>query len=98
MRKTHDHRLLAQRTAGLAAVAGRRLFDRSRLGVTLTPAGTRLLAGAVRVLNELDAALREVAGDELAVGPVRLGAFATAAAGLVPKALASHYVTEPRPH
>ena len=32
---------------------------------------------------------REAAGDAVAVGPVRLGAFATAAAGLVPKALAS---------
>jgi DNA-binding transcriptional LysR family regulator len=80
---------VSRQVAALEAVAGRRLFDRSRHGVTLTPAGTRLLASAVRVLDELDAALREVAGDEVAAGLVRLGAFATAAAGLVPKALAS---------
>jgi DNA-binding transcriptional LysR family regulator len=80
---------VSRQVAALEAVAGRRVFDRSRHGVTLTPAGTRLLASAVRVLDELDAAMREVAGDEVAAGPVRLGAFATAAAGLVPKALAS---------
>jgi molybdate transport repressor ModE-like protein len=80
---------VSRQVAALETVAGRRLFDRSRHGVTLTPAGTRLLANAVRILDELDAALREVAGDEVAAGLVRLGAFATAAAGLVPKALAS---------
>jgi DNA-binding transcriptional LysR family regulator len=80
---------VSRQVAALEAVAGRRLFDRSRQGVTLTPAGTRLLASAVRVLDELDAAMREVSGGEVAGGPVRLGAFATAAAGLVPKTLAS---------
>jgi DNA-binding transcriptional LysR family regulator len=80
---------VSRQVAALEAVAGRRLFDRSRHGVILTPAGSRLLSRAIRVLDELDAALRETAGEEVAVGPVRLGAFATAAAGLVPKALAS---------
>jgi DNA-binding transcriptional LysR family regulator len=80
---------VSRQVAALEAVAGRRLFDRSRHGVTLTPAGTRLLARAIRVLDELDAARREAAGEQVAIGPVRLGAFATAAAGLVPKALAS---------
>jgi DNA-binding transcriptional LysR family regulator len=65
------------------------LFDRGRHGVTLTAAGTRLLTSAVRVLDELDAARRELAGEQIDGGPVRLGAFPTAAAGLVPKALAS---------
>jgi DNA-binding transcriptional LysR family regulator len=80
---------VSRQVAALEAVAGGRLFERRRHGATLTPAGARLLASAVRVLDELDAALRELAGEELAAGPVRLGAFATAAAGLVPKALAS---------
>jgi DNA-binding transcriptional LysR family regulator len=79
---------VSRQVAGLETVAGRRLFDRSRYGVTLTPAGTRLLASAVRVLDELDGAVRELADEQTAVGPVRLGAFATAAAGLVPRALA----------
>ena len=80
---------VSRQVAALEVIAGRRLFDRGRQGVTLTPAGARLLPRAVRVLDELDAALREVAGEEVAAGPIRLGAFPTAAAGLVPIALAS---------
>jgi len=82
-------RLDRRAVAALEAVAERRLFDRSRTGVTLTAAGSRLLATAIRVLDELDLARREVAGDPAPAGPVRLGAFASAAAGLIPKALAS---------
>jgi molybdate transport repressor ModE-like protein len=80
---------ISRQIAALEALAGRPLFERGRRGVALTPAGARLLPRAVRVLEELDAARRELAGEQLAAGPVRLGAFATAAAGLVPKALAS---------
>jgi DNA-binding transcriptional LysR family regulator len=80
---------VSRQVAALEAVAGRRLFDRGRHGVTLTPAGSRLLPRAIRVLDELDVALREAADEEAPGGPVRLGAFATAAAGLVPKALTS---------
>ena len=80
---------VSRQVAALETVAGRRLFERRREGVDLTPAGARLLARAVRILDELDAAAREAAGKPTATAPVRLGAFATAAAGLVPKALAS---------
>jgi DNA-binding transcriptional LysR family regulator len=80
---------VSRQVAALEAAAGRRLFDRGRDGVALTAAGARLLPRAVRILDELDAAAREAAGAEVASGPVRLGAFATAAAGLVPRALAS---------
>ena len=76
---------VSRQVAALEAVAGRRLFERSRTGVVLTPAGARLLPRAVRVLEELDAARREAAGAESAAGPVRLGAFASAVAGLVPR-------------
>jgi DNA-binding transcriptional LysR family regulator len=41
------------------------------------------------VLDELDAARSELAGEQTTAGPVRLGAFAIAVAGLVPRALAS---------
>src|SRR4051794_32102634 len=75
---------VSRQAAALEAVAGRPLFARSRLGVALTPAGARLLPRAIRILDELEVATRETAGDDVAVGPVRLGAFATAAAGLVP--------------
>ena len=80
---------VSRQVAGLEAVAGRRLFERSRQGVTLTTAGTRLLTTAASVLDELDAARRELAGGETEGGRVRLGAFPTAAAGLVPRALAA---------
>ena len=80
---------VSRQIAALETIAGRRLFERSRLGVALTPAGARLLTSAIRVLDELDAAQRELAGEQTTLAPVRLGAFATAAAGLVPPALAS---------
>jgi molybdate transport repressor ModE-like protein len=80
---------VSRQAATLEAVAGRVLFERRRGGVVLTPAGVRLLGRAVRVLDELDAAIRDAAEPDARAGPVRLGTFATAAAGLVPRALAS---------
>ncbi len=79
---------VSRQVASLEAAAGRRLFDRNRAGVTLTPAGARLLATAARVLDDLDTARRELTGEaDFVARPVRLGAFATAAAGVVPHAL-----------
>ncbi|HTX12882.1 MAG TPA: LysR family transcriptional regulator [Solirubrobacteraceae bacterium] len=80
---------VSRQIAALEAAAGHRLFDRGRRGVILTPAGARLLASATRIIDELDALRRELDGEETATGPVRLGAFPTAAAGLVPRALAT---------
>jgi DNA-binding transcriptional LysR family regulator len=80
---------VSRQVAALESAAGRELFHRGRHGVTLTAAGVRLLASAVRVLDELDGALRELGDEPATLGPVRIGAFATAAAGLVPTALAS---------
>ena len=80
---------ISRQVAALEAIAGHPLFERSRHGVTLTPAGRRLLTTAIRVLDELHLAKRELAGEPLSAGPVRLGAFAAAAAGLVPRALTS---------
>ena len=80
---------VSRQVAALESATGRELFHRGRHGVTLTAAGVRLLASAVRVLDELDGALRALGGEPATLGPVRLGAFATAAAGLVPTALAS---------
>src|SRR4051812_33386850 len=80
---------VSRQVASLESAAGVALFERRRYGATLTPAGTRLLGRAARILDDLDAALRDVAGLDAATGPVRLGAFAVAAAGLVPPALAA---------
>jgi DNA-binding transcriptional LysR family regulator len=79
---------VSRQVAALESVAGRPLFERRRDGVVLTPAGARLLARAIRVLDELDAAVREVVSPA-ARGPVRIGAFPAAAAGLLPAALAT---------
>ena len=80
---------ISRQVAALETAVGHRLFDRGRHGVNLTPAGTRLLTSAIRALDEIDTALRELEGERTAVGPVRLGAFAAAAIGLVPTALRS---------
>jgi DNA-binding transcriptional LysR family regulator len=80
---------ISRQVAALEAAVGHRLFDRGRQGVTLTPAGARLLTSAIRALDEIDTAVRELGGEHTTVGPVRLGAFAAAAIGLVPTALRS---------
>jgi DNA-binding transcriptional LysR family regulator len=80
---------VSRQVAALERAAGRRLFDRGRHGVNLTPAGARLLTSAVRVIDELEAARSELAGEPIGGRPVRLGAFAAAAAGLVTQALAA---------
>jgi DNA-binding transcriptional LysR family regulator len=80
---------VSRHVAALEAAVGRRLFERGRRGVALTPAGARLLRSAVRVLDELESARSELAGEHAGDRPVRVGAFPAAAAGFVPKALAS---------
>ncbi len=80
---------ISRQVAALEGAVGHRLFDRGRRGVTLTSAGARLLPSAILALDELDAALRELDGEQAGVGPVRLGAFAAAAIGLVPPVLRS---------
>jgi DNA-binding transcriptional LysR family regulator len=80
---------ISRQVAALEAAVGHRLFDRGRHGVTLTSAGARLLTSAIRALEEIDGALRELHGEETAVRHVRLGAFPAAVIGLVPAALRS---------
>jgi DNA-binding transcriptional LysR family regulator len=72
------------------------LFDRGSRGVRLTDEGRLLLDHAEAVLNRLDAARRDLAAlRELAGGRLRIGAFATAAAVLVPRAMAAFLVAYP---
>ena len=80
---------ISRQVAALEAAVGHRLFDRGRQGVTLTSAGARLLTSAIRALDEIDGALRELDSEQTTVGPVRLGAFPAAVIGLVPAALRS---------
>jgi DNA-binding transcriptional LysR family regulator len=86
---------VSRQIAALEALAARPLFERGRRGVALTPAGERLLIRATRVLDELDAARHEVAAVSGGHGLVRVGAFASAAATLVPAALVA--LADPHP-
>jgi DNA-binding transcriptional LysR family regulator len=64
------------------------LFDREARGVRLTEEGRVLLAHAEAVLDRLDVARRELTAiRDLDGGRLRLGAFATAEARLVPDAM-----------
>lgn len=78
------------------AVAGRPLFQRLPRGVRLTEAGELVLRHADAVLAELDAVRQEL--DDLVVQPprrIRVGAFSTSLAALVPRAIAT--LAEDRP-
>lgn len=80
---------VSRQIGALERAAGRPLFERRRDGVALTTAGSKLLARAIRILDEMDAAARELTGNPVASGPVRVGAFPTAMAALLPGVLAS---------
>ena len=81
---------VSRQVAGLEAAAGARLFERAPRGVRLTNAGGTLLRHAVGVIDQLEAAKRELTGlGDLATGRLRVGAFPTAAATLMPRAFAT---------
>lgn len=81
---------VSRQVAGLEAAVATPLFERAPRGVRLTDAGSALLAHAVGVLDRLDAAKRELTGmRELATGQLRVGAFPTAIAALLPRGLAA---------
>ena len=87
---------ISRRAAALEATAGRPLFRRRPGGVSLTDAGEVLLRHATVALGALDAAVQELKGENGPRSqPVRLGAFASAAAGLVPTALRALADTRP---
>ncbi|WP_460605469.1 LysR family transcriptional regulator [Jatrophihabitans fulvus] len=64
------------------------LFDRVRGGVRLTRSGSTVLRHVVEALDALDAARREATSTAPARRRVRLGAFASAGAMLLPRAVA----------
>jgi DNA-binding transcriptional LysR family regulator len=79
---------VSRQVAGLESAAGTPLFERTARGVRLTDAGAALLRRADTVLDEVDAAQRELDGmSQLATGTLRVGAFPTAVAALLPRAL-----------
>ncbi|MFF2849381.1 LysR family transcriptional regulator [Streptomyces sp. NPDC058001] len=81
---------ISRQISALEDEAGTVLFDRLPRGVRLTEPGRRLLGHAEAVLDRLDTARRDLADlRELATGRLRVGAFATADAALVPRAVSA---------
>ncbi|ADG88810.1 LysR family transcriptional regulator [Thermobispora bispora] len=87
---------VSRRIAALEAEAGGPLFERLPRGVRLTPAGEVLHRYAREVLERLDRAGEELAALHAGTGGrLRVGAFATANAVLVPHALRAFRRTHP---
>jgi DNA-binding transcriptional LysR family regulator len=81
---------VSRQVAALEADLGVRLFDRLPRGVALTEEGRSLLPHAEAILDRLDTAQRDLAAVHgLGAGRLRVGAFPTAVAALVPRALAA---------
>ena len=88
--------VLSGQVAVLEAQAGARLFDRLPRGVVLTSEGACLLPHAEAVVDRLAAARAELSALRgLSGGQVRVSAFTTATAALVPRALASFRQAHP---
>jgi DNA-binding transcriptional LysR family regulator len=86
---------VSRQVAALEAAAGAPLFERTARGVRLTAAGHLLRRHADTVLDQLDAARRELDGVRGSRGRVRVGAFPTAVAALVPRAIATFRTARP---
>ena len=87
---------ISRQIAVTETTVGTALFDRHARGVRLTAAGEVLVRHAGKILDGLAAASQELAGlqDRLA-GRLVVGAFPTAAADLLPRAIARLLATHP---
>jgi DNA-binding transcriptional LysR family regulator len=87
---------VSRQIAALEAQTGTRLFDRLPRGVSLTEEGRCLLPHAEAILDRLATAHRELdALRGLGAGRLRVGAFPTAVAALMPRALAAFRQAHP---
>ena len=87
---------VSRQLAVLEATVGAPLFDRRARGVELTEHGRSFLPHAEALLERLDEARRELrALDELEHGQLRVGAFPTAVAALVSRAMAAFGAEHP---
>ncbi|MFI9812022.1 LysR family transcriptional regulator [Saccharothrix variisporea] len=86
---------VSRQVAALEAAAGVPLFERTARGVRLTAAGHLLRRHADTVLDQLDAARRDLDGVRGSRGRLRVGAFPTAVAALVPRAIATYRAAHP---
>lgn len=87
---------VSRQVATLEAQTGARLFDRLARGVALTDEGRCLLPHAEAMVGRLATARRDLdALRGLGAGRLRVGAFPTALAALVPRALAAFRQAHP---
>jgi DNA-binding transcriptional LysR family regulator len=87
---------VSRQIAALELAIGARLLDRHARGVELTEHGRCLFAHADAVLHRIEAAERELqALDRLETGRLRVGAFPTANAVLIPLAMADFTAMHP---
>jgi DNA-binding transcriptional LysR family regulator len=87
---------VSRQIATLEESLGTALFDRGSRGVRLTEAGRMLLEHAEAVLDRLETARRNLSALRgLNCGRLRIGAFATAEAVLVPRAMAAFRADHP---
>ncbi|GAA3451275.1 LysR family transcriptional regulator [Dactylosporangium matsuzakiense] len=85
---------VSRQIAALERAVGVKVLDRQHNGVRLTGEGRIVLRRAAAILDEVDAAARELRHGDTA-GTVRLGWFASAGAAIVPGALALLRRTDP---
>jgi len=78
---------VSRQVATVEKAAGSPVFERRRDGARPTAAGRVILRHAAAVLDEIDAADRELRGLPQETGTVRLGAFPSAGAVLLPRML-----------
>jgi DNA-binding transcriptional LysR family regulator len=78
---------VSRQVAAVERAAGAPVFERRREGVRPTAAGRVILRHAAAVLDAIDAADRELRGLPDHTGTVRLGAFPSAGAVLLPRTL-----------
>ncbi|MGW3178522.1 LysR family transcriptional regulator [Kitasatospora sp. NPDC001119] len=86
---------VSRQIASIERAAGAELLERRREGVRLTAAGRVVMRHATVVLEEIDAAARELSGRPEEGGTVRLGWVPTAGTTLVPQALAALRRSDP---
>ncbi len=88
---------VSQQMAKLERETGQRLLAKNGRGVRLTDVGRLLAEHAEHILSQVELAQAELEAHRgQAVGELLLGAFATAARGLLPPALAALRVDHPR--
>jgi DNA-binding transcriptional LysR family regulator len=87
---------VSNRIASLEQDFGVKMFNRTSLGVSLTPEGTRALAYAERILKLSQQMERDVADNAVVKGTIRIGVIETIVHSLLPAFLARIHQLYPK--